>query len=143
MNFVKWQADLLHNVWLTVNVTKVLKTAFPQNTSKQLLLKARELCKYIFIFYDLGKNLQIFFYFRILVHPILNVNSKGKHNSENIQQVKIRLNLNASYVSLTIATIFCTLTLQSHVRHNVSNLHQNKVNTVLANCLRLHANFKF
>ena len=51
-------------------------------------------CKYIFTFYDLGINLQIFLYIRIFVDPIRNANYRGK---QKIQRVKIRLTL-SSYV---------------------------------------------
>ena len=45
---------------------------------------------------------RFFLYFRTFVDPTRNVNYKGKQNSEKIQRVKVRLNLKANYVSLTI-----------------------------------------
>ena len=35
-------------------------------------------CKYIFRFYDLGINLQIFFISQLFVEPVYNMNYKGK-----------------------------------------------------------------
>ena len=100
--------------WLVVRF--VIKKVFVYLFLVKLYIFSYTDVLHIFIFYDLGINLQIFLYFRIFADPTCDVNYKRKQNSEEIQRVKIRLNLKANCKSLTTAAIFCTLTLHSHVR---------------------------
>ena len=93
-------------------------------------------CKYIFIFYDFGTKLDIFFVFTIFLLTLRNVSYEVKQSSEKIQKVNmIKLNLRASNVRVSMSSnlLYFNFFILIYCILSFSNISLKNCNIALAN----------